>query len=57
MMVNKWESGGSETVLVDNVKDRYQLKNIAKKRPDVVKELTVKLNAMLKKYNDPWVNS
>ena len=57
MMINKWETGGSETLLLDNVSDPYQLKNIAKSSPEIVKKLTGKLNEILKKLDDPWLNS
>lgn len=55
MMINKRVIGGTKTVLFDNVADRYQLKNIAKNSPEVIKDLTRKLNAILKKLNDPWL--
>ena len=45
-----------KVILHDNVEDKYQLKNIAAERPEVVKELTAKLNGWLRKTNDPWLN-
>jgi predicted AlkP superfamily phosphohydrolase/phosphomutase len=55
MMITRWATGGGKTVLFDNAADRYQLQNIAKETPAVVKELTDKLNAILKELNDPWL--
>jgi arylsulfatase A-like enzyme len=45
-----------KVILHDNIKDKYQLKNIAGESPEVVKELTEKLNEWLRKTKDPWLN-
>jgi arylsulfatase A-like enzyme len=55
MMISKMPDEPVETFLHDNVSDPYQLQNIAEDRPGVIKELTGKLNAILKKLNDPWL--
>lgn len=44
-------------VLHDNISDLYQLKNIAKENPALVKTLLDELDAWLKKTNDAWVKS
>ncbi|MBT3202592.1 MAG: sulfatase-like hydrolase/transferase, partial [Phycisphaerales bacterium] len=44
-----------QIVLHDNEKDPFQLKNAAKKLPDVVAKLTKEMNARLKEINDPWL--
>jgi hypothetical protein len=45
-------------VLHDNVADRYQMKNIADERPDLVEQLTKEeLIPWLKKTEDPWLDT
>jgi arylsulfatase A-like enzyme len=56
MMTRKMPGKPVETFLYDNVSDPYQLKNIAEESADVIKELTGKLNVMLKKLDDPWLD-
>ena len=41
--------------LYDNEQDPYQMQNIAKDNPDVIKQLTEELKVWLKKTNDPWL--
>ena len=53
-VMNKREGKEVEYVLYDNVEDKYQLKNIAKERPEVVKELKAELEMLLIKNKDPW---
>jgi len=45
----------AETFLYDNVNDPYQLTKIPlSERPEVAKDLLIKLGALLKHANDPW---
>ena len=48
------ESGTKEILLFDNLKDPYQLTNIAQSNPKIVRKLTAELKHWLKKTNDPW---
>ncbi|MHC4069979.1 MAG: sulfatase family protein [Planctomycetota bacterium] len=57
MMTQKMPDKPIKAFLYDNVSDPYQLKNIAEESPDVIKELTAKLNVILKKLDDPWLSS
>jgi arylsulfatase A-like enzyme len=51
------QKGKEEKVILhDRTKDKYQLKNIAGERPEVVKELKEKLGELLRKTNDPWLS-
>ncbi len=55
LMIDKMPSKPVRTVLFDNVRDPYQLKDIAAERPDLVKTLTeTELVPWLKKTGDPW---
>lgn len=45
------------TILHDNQKDPYQLKNVAESSPSIVRELTEKLEKQLRKNNDPWLDT
>ena len=56
LVFDKRQDQPVKTVLHDNVEDPYQLKNIAEKRPDVVKQLKVEMDAWLRKNNDPWLD-
>ena len=56
-MIEKAEDKSTKYYLHDNVQDRYQLKNITEENPEVVKELTAKLEKLLRKNNDPWVEN
>jgi len=58
LVVEKASGKAPRTVLHDNVKDPYQLKNIAAERPEVVEKLTAtELEPWLKKTGDPWAAS
>jgi uncharacterized sulfatase len=46
--------GVEETILFDNLKDKYQMKNIAGENPALVQELKNKTNAWMKYTSDPW---
>jgi hypothetical protein len=48
------EDGKKDILLCDNQVDPYQLNNIAKSSPKVVRELTEELSRWLRKTNDPW---
>ena len=48
------EDGSNETLLFDNKKDPYQLKNVAESQPRVVRKLTDELQRWLDKTKDPW---
>lgn len=41
-------------LLYDNLNDPYQLKNISKENPELVRELEAKMWPELKRINDPW---
>jgi hypothetical protein len=45
---------GQRTVLFDNEKDPYQMRNIAGERPALVAELARELNGWLERTGDPW---
>lgn len=58
LMISKKKGKPETKMLHDNIKDPYQLKNIADSRPDIVKELYEKeLIPWLKKTRDPWLES
>jgi len=50
-------SAGSEgeVVLFDRKDDPFQMKNIARESPALVRELTATLKEWLAKYRDPWL--
>jgi arylsulfatase A-like enzyme len=48
---------GEKTILFDNEKDPYQMKNVADDREALVEELTKKLNEELVRIGDPWVGA
>ena len=54
-VISKAEGKSDEYVLHDNINDPYQLKNIADNEPQIVRELTKKLEKWLRKNNDPWL--
>lgn len=55
MMIDKMPNKKTKTVLFDNQKDPYQLKNIAAEQPILIAKLTKEeLIPWLKKTNDPW---
>ena len=55
LMISKTPNKPTQTVLHDNVKDPYQLQNIAPARPEAVKKLTeTELIPWLKKTGDPF---
>jgi arylsulfatase A-like enzyme len=45
---------GDEFVLHDNLRDPYQLENLAGQQPDIVRTLTQDLNRWLERTNDPF---
>ena len=57
MVVDKVEGQSPAYILFDNVKDPYQLTDVAADRPDIITELTPELEKWLQKNNDPWLNS
>jgi len=57
MMISKEEGSGPEYVLHDNVNDPFQLENVAEENPDVTSRLERELAHLLKKTNDPWLDS
>ena len=57
LVINKVEKKPSEYMLHDNVKDPFQLNNIADEIPEVVNELNKELEIWLQKNNDPWLKS
>ncbi|MCD6393394.1 MAG: sulfatase [Planctomycetes bacterium] len=56
-MITKAEGKGPVRLLHDNVKDPYQLKNVAVEQPKVAAQLEKKLKKLLRDHNDPWLNS
>ncbi len=57
MMIEKVEGQAPTQTLFDNVKDPYQLTNIASTRSDIIAKLTTELEKKLQENNDPWLNS
>ena len=57
LMINKMPDKPVEIVLHDNKNDPYQLNNIAKEKPEIVRQLTVRLDKWLSKNKDPWLNT
>lgn len=58
LMIRKTKGQPTRTVLHDNRKDPYQLRNVAKDQPELVKRLRDKeLVPWLKKTGDPWLSS
>jgi len=57
LMISKTEARPPEYTLHDNVNDPYQLKNIARDQPRVVKDLTKELEKLLRKNSDPWLTA
>lgn len=56
MMISRIPEKPDQFVLHDNIKDKFQLENIADLYPDVVKRLTEQeLIPWLKKTKDPWL--
>jgi uncharacterized sulfatase len=56
-VITKAEQKEPLRLLHDNIKDPYQLNNIAAEQPEVVKQLNSKLEKLLRAHNDPWLNS
>ncbi|AQT67303.1 Arylsulfatase [Anaerohalosphaera lusitana] len=56
-LTKKKGEGITKTILHDNKADPYQLKNIADEKPEVVTQLTEKLNAILARNSDPWLQA
>ena len=56
-MGTKAEGKGPVRLLHDNVKDPYQLKNVAAEQPKVAAQLEKKLEKLLRANDDPWLNS
>jgi len=54
-VVRRSRDNQEHDILHDNVKDPYQLRNIANDRPELKKRLRVKLEGWLVKINDPWI--
>jgi len=54
--INRQKNKPEQITLHDNVNDPFQLKNAAKKLPDVVAKMTAEMNARLKEINDPWLD-
>jgi len=52
--ISRQKDGKNEVLLFDNKNDPYQLYNIAKSGPEVVRRLTGELNQWLRKTKDPW---
>lgn len=50
------KKGITQTILFDNQKDPYQLKNIAYEHPELIEEFTNKLIARLTEIGDPWIS-
>lgn len=55
LMVQKSKDEPTEIMLHDNIKDPYQLENVARQNPEMVKNLTAEMETWLKKYDDPWL--
>ena len=53
-VINRQKDEKNEILLFDNKKDPYQLDNIAKSSPEVVRRLTGELNQWLRKTKDTW---
>lgn len=45
---------GEHTLLYDNVKDPYQLRNVAGDNPSLIDHFTSQLHAWLERMGDPW---
>ncbi len=56
-VITKAEQKEPVGLLHDNIKDPYQLKNVAAQQPEVAKQLNSKLEKLLRAHNDPWLNS
>jgi len=56
-VVTRTEQKKPLRLLHDNIKDPYQLKNIAAEQPGVVRRLERKLEKLLRANNDPWLTS
>ncbi len=56
-VVSKTKGKSEEVFLHNNVKDPYQLENVANNEQQLVLKLRKILDKKLVQYNDPWVNS
>ncbi len=54
-LVVEKEGDCQRIILHDNVEDPYQLRDIAKDRPELVSDLLEALNHWLRRTNDPWI--
>lgn len=52
--VARGQGEGRSLVLHDNAEDPYQLENVANRKPDVVQDLKMEVNAWLEKTGDTW---
>ena len=57
LMISKMPDKPEKIVLHDNIDDPWQLKNIADQHPQLVKQMTGVLKALLRKNRDPWLKS
>jgi len=57
LMISKAEGKPTQYTLHDNANDPYQLKNIASDEPGVVRRLTIELDEVLQRNNDPWLTT
>ncbi len=56
-VVSKRQGKPVERILYDNLDDPYQLRNIAARHPDIVRQLTEELEQRLAAHDDPWLQS
>ena len=56
-VITKNPGASEEVVLHDNQADPYQLENVARDRPEVVRRLTEELERRLRRSDDPWLQS
>lgn len=55
VLIKSGKKSITKTILFDNLKDPYQLKNIASECPELTKSLTNKLITRLNEIADPWI--
>ena len=56
-VITKAEQKQPLRLLHDNIKDPYQLKNVAAQQPKIAAQLEKKLEKLLRAHKDPWLNS
>jgi N-acetylglucosamine-6-sulfatase len=54
-VVQRRKGKGEVYILHDNERDPYQMRNVADKNPNVIRQLMKELNQWLEKTNDPWL--